>query len=62
VLRDPLRVPVSGSVTSRSAPPHVYLHADLALKQRTLDRIAPPNGHPGRYRAPDAMLAFLDNL
>jgi integrase/recombinase XerD len=41
---------------------HVYLHADLALKQRTLDRIAPPNGHPGRYRAPDAMLAFLDNL
>ncbi|HYZ28210.1 MAG TPA: tyrosine-type recombinase/integrase, partial [Thermoleophilaceae bacterium] len=29
---------------------HVYLHADLALKQRTLDRITPPNGHPGRYR------------
>jgi Phage integrase family len=30
---------------------HIYLHADLALKQRTLDRITPPNGHPGRYRA-----------
>lgn len=41
---------------------HVYLHADLALKQRTLDRITPPDGHPGRYRAPDAMLAFLDSL
>jgi integrase/recombinase XerD len=26
---------------------HVYLHADLALKQRTVDRITPPNGHPG---------------
>jgi integrase/recombinase XerD len=41
---------------------HVYLHADLALKQRTLDRITPPSGHPGRYRAPDSIIAFLDNL
>ncbi len=41
---------------------HVYLHADLALKQRTLDRIAPPTGHPGRYHAPDSIIAFLDNL
>jgi integrase/recombinase XerD len=41
---------------------HVYLHADLALKQRTLDRITPPNGHPGRYRAPDTLLAFLEAL
>jgi hypothetical protein len=22
----------------------------------------PPNGHPGRYRAPDSIIAFLDNL
>ena len=41
---------------------HIYLHADLALKQRTLDRITPPDGHPGRYRAPDSILAFLDSL
>ena len=41
---------------------HVYLHADLALKQRTLDRITPPDGHPGRYRAPDSLVAFLDGL
>jgi integrase/recombinase XerD len=41
---------------------HVYLHSDLALKQRTLDRITPPDGHPGRYRAPDSVLAFLDSL
>jgi integrase/recombinase XerD len=40
----------------------VYLHANLALKQRTLDRITPPNGHPDCYRAPDSILAFLDNL
>jgi site-specific recombinase XerD len=41
---------------------HVYLHADLELKQRTLDRITPPSGHPGRYRAPDSITAFLDDL
>ena len=41
---------------------HIYLHADLALKHRTLDRITPPNGHPGRYRAPDTLLAFLEAL
>jgi integrase/recombinase XerD len=41
---------------------HVYLHADLELKQRTLDRITPPDGHPGRYRARDSLLAFLEGL
>ncbi len=41
---------------------HVYLHADLALKQRALDRTTPPDARPGRYRAPDALLAFLDSL
>ncbi len=41
---------------------HVYLHADLALKQRALDRTTPPNGRPGRYHAPDRLLTFLDNL
>jgi integrase/recombinase XerD len=41
---------------------HVYLHADLELKQRTLDRITSPTGHPGRYRAPDSIIAFLDDL
>jgi Phage integrase family len=25
---------------------HIYLHADLELKQRTLDRITPPEGPP----------------
>ena len=30
-----------------------YIHADMALKQRALDRTTPPNAKPGRYRAPD---------
>jgi integrase/recombinase XerD len=39
-----------------------YLHGDLRLKQRALDRTAPPATSPGRYRATDSLLAFLDNL
>jgi site-specific recombinase XerD len=41
---------------------HIYLHADLATKQRALDRVTPPNGRPGRYRPPDRLLAFLEDL
>lgn len=40
----------------------IYLHADLALKERALARIAPPNTRPGRYRPPDTLLAFLEGL
>jgi integrase/recombinase XerD len=40
----------------------VYLHADLELKQRVLDQATPPNSRPGRYRAPDSLLRFLDSL
>ena len=39
-----------------------YIHADMALKQRALDRTTPPNAKPGRYRAPDPLLAFLESL
>jgi site-specific recombinase XerD len=40
----------------------IYLHADLALKERALARTTPPNVAPGRYRPSDALLAFLDGL
>lgn len=49
-----------GHVQERTT--HVYLHADLALKQPTLDRITPPTGHPGRYERPNSIVAFLDDL
>jgi site-specific recombinase XerD len=39
-----------------------YLHGDLRLKQRALDRTTPPNTKPGRYRATDSLLAFLEAL
>jgi integrase/recombinase XerD len=40
----------------------IYLHADMALKEQALARTAPPNTKPGRYRPPDALLAFLESL
>ena len=40
----------------------IYLHADLALKERALARTTPPNGRLGRYHPPDALLAFLEAL
>ncbi len=39
-----------------------YLHADLNLKQRALDRTTPPHTKPGRYVPPDRLLAFLEGL
>ena len=39
-----------------------YLHADLELKQKALDRTAPPHTRTGRYTPPDKLLAFLESL
>ena len=39
-----------------------YIHADMALKQQAADRLTPPGMTPGRYQAPDELLAFLANL
>jgi integrase/recombinase XerD len=40
----------------------IYLHADLAVKQRALARTTPPGTTQKRYRPPDALLAWLDAL
>ncbi len=40
----------------------IYLHADLALKERALARTTPPDTRPGRYKPPDTLLAFLEAL
>jgi site-specific recombinase XerD len=44
------------------ATTQVYIHADLALKERAIARTAPPGTPPGRYHPPDTVLAFLDGL
>jgi integrase/recombinase XerD len=40
----------------------IYLRADLAIKQKALERTTPPSAKPGRYRPTDRVLAFLDAL
>lgn len=41
---------------------NIYLHADMSHKQRAIDRTKPLAAKPGRYRPPDALLAFLEAL
>ena len=40
----------------------IYLHADMAIKERALARTTPPGVKPGRYRPADMLLAFLERL
>ncbi len=44
------------------ATTQIYIHADLALKEKALARTAPQHTAPGRYQPSDAVLAFLDSL
>ena len=44
------------------ATTQIYVHADLALKERALARTAPKGIPPGRYRPSDKLLAFLEGL
>ena len=37
----------------------IYLHADMSLKEKALARITPLAADRGRYRAPDALMRFL---
>jgi integrase/recombinase XerD len=49
-----------GHATSRSTQP--YLHADMKLKERALALVAPSVTAGPRYRPPDRLLAFLEEL
>ena len=40
----------------------IYLHADLAIKERALARTIQPDTPPGRFQARDSLLAFLEDL
>ncbi len=44
------------------ATTHMYLQADLSMKERTLDRLRPIGARPGRYRPPDQLMQFLQSL
>ena len=41
---------------------HMYVEADLAMKERTLARLTPPDVRPTRYRPPKGLMQFLQSL
>jgi site-specific recombinase XerD len=41
---------------------HIYIEADLAMKEEALSRLQPIAGAPVRYRPPDQLMAFLQSL
>lgn len=45
-----------------STTDRIYLHGDMSIKQKALDRTRPINVAPGRYRPADPLLAFLSGL
>jgi integrase/recombinase XerD len=44
------------------ATTHIYVEADLAMKERALNTLKPPGRGPTRYRPTDKVLSFLDGL
>jgi integrase/recombinase XerD len=44
------------------ATTQIYVHADLALKERALARTTPLGTTPGRYQPTDTIVAFLESL
>src|ERR1700730_4056236 len=44
------------------ATTQIYVHADLALKERALARTTHMGTPPGRYQPTDTIITFLDNL
>lgn len=41
---------------------HIYLHADMAMKEKALAQATKSKVVPKRYRPPDQLLAFLESL
>jgi integrase/recombinase XerD len=44
------------------ATTQIYIHADLAIKEKALARTAPLDARTGRYQPPDTLVAFLESL
>ena len=41
---------------------HMYVEADLAMKERALSHLQPPGIAVSRYRPPDTLMHFLQSL
>jgi site-specific recombinase XerD len=45
-----------------TATTHMYVEADLAMKEQALMKLQPSTAAPGRFRASDSLLSFLQSL
>jgi hypothetical protein len=45
-----------------TATTHMYIEADLAMKQRAIDKISIPAQRTRRYQPGDRLMAFLEAL
>ena len=45
-----------------STTTHMYVEADLKMKEQALEKVPPVHVGGGRYRPPDKLLAFLEGL
>ena len=41
---------------------HMYVEADLAMKEKALAKLQEPDARTPRYRAPDGLMQFLKDL
>ena len=46
----------------RPTTTHMYVEADLAMKERALARLQAPPSNERRYRAPEALMPVLKTL
>jgi site-specific recombinase XerD len=47
---------------SQTSSTDMYIHADMRQKEQAIAKVRPPSTKPGRYRATDALLVFLESL
>src|SRR3546814_14167780 len=45
-----------------TATTHMYVQADLAMKEQALMKLQPGTAAPGRFRASDNLMSFLKTL
>ena len=45
-----------------TATTHMYVEADLAMKEQALMKLHPSAAAPGRFRASDNLMCFLQSL
>ena len=62
VPEGPLAAHIGAFAGSLREQEQIYLEATLAMKEKALAKTSPPLGRPGRFKAGDRLLVFLNSL